>query len=194
MVSHQHLPSCVFPPVCRSGAASGCARTRASAVTRSAWAAALCPTTTGPVPPASTTITRAAAWRTVRSARTSLRAGAASPRTFCSKVHLPDYDRFVIHGGECMSDCPTRLTRDENRRYQLLNFHILKVWLLNGSNFSKKFVNRTVKNQCTFVIVSSYFCLDNLKCIRFYFMCFSLIVQHESEAFYFEYILNILRW
>ncbi|XP_056115157.1 insulin-like growth factor 1b receptor [Rhinichthys klamathensis goyatoka] len=34
---------------------------------------------------------------------------------FCSKVHLPDYDRFVIHGGECMSDCPPGFTRDENR-------------------------------------------------------------------------------
>ncbi|XP_059382831.1 insulin-like growth factor 1 receptor isoform X2 [Carassius carassius] len=36
-------------------------------------------------------------------------------KDFCSKVHLPDYDRFVIHGGECMSDCPPGFTRDENR-------------------------------------------------------------------------------
>ncbi|RXN38562.1 insulin-like growth factor 1 receptor [Labeo rohita] len=34
---------------------------------------------------------------------------------FCSKVHLPDYDRFVIHGGECMSDCPPGFTRDESK-------------------------------------------------------------------------------
>uniref|UniRef100_A0A8D0AUH6 Tyrosine-protein kinase receptor n=1 Tax=Sander lucioperca TaxID=283035 RepID=A0A8D0AUH6_SANLU len=24
----------------------------------------------------------------------------------CSKVHLPDFNSFVIHGGECMSECP----------------------------------------------------------------------------------------
>ncbi|XP_056317041.1 insulin-like growth factor 1b receptor [Danio aesculapii] len=35
-------------------------------------------------------------------------------RDFCSKVHLPDYDRFVIHAGECMSDCPPGFTRDES--------------------------------------------------------------------------------
>uniref|UniRef100_A0A665W2J6 Insulin-like growth factor 1 receptor n=1 Tax=Echeneis naucrates TaxID=173247 RepID=A0A665W2J6_ECHNA len=29
----------------------------------------------------------------------------------CSKVHLPDYDRFIIHGGECMPDCPSGYTR-----------------------------------------------------------------------------------
>ncbi|XP_051560277.1 insulin-like growth factor 1 receptor [Myxocyprinus asiaticus] len=33
----------------------------------------------------------------------------------CSKIHLPDYDRFVIHGGECMSDCPPGFTHDENQ-------------------------------------------------------------------------------
>uniref|UniRef100_A0A8C1BI39 Tyrosine-protein kinase receptor n=1 Tax=Cyprinus carpio carpio TaxID=630221 RepID=A0A8C1BI39_CYPCA len=36
-------------------------------------------------------------------------------KDLCSKVHLPDYDRFVIHGGECMSDCPPGFTRDENQ-------------------------------------------------------------------------------
>ncbi|XP_043101237.1 insulin-like growth factor 1b receptor isoform X2 [Puntigrus tetrazona] len=36
-------------------------------------------------------------------------------KDFCSRVHLPDYDRFVIHGGECMSDCPPGFTRDETR-------------------------------------------------------------------------------
>ncbi|KAL0978002.1 hypothetical protein UPYG_G00164560 [Umbra pygmaea] len=34
---------------------------------------------------------------------------------FCSHVHLPDYDRFVIHGGECMLDCPTGFTRKESQ-------------------------------------------------------------------------------
>uniref|UniRef100_A0A8C4I7F7 Tyrosine-protein kinase receptor n=1 Tax=Dicentrarchus labrax TaxID=13489 RepID=A0A8C4I7F7_DICLA len=29
----------------------------------------------------------------------------------CSKVHLPDYDSFIIHGGECMSECPSGYTR-----------------------------------------------------------------------------------
>ncbi|CAG5851922.1 unnamed protein product [Menidia menidia] len=29
----------------------------------------------------------------------------------CSKVHLPDYDTFVIHGGECMPECPSGYTR-----------------------------------------------------------------------------------
>ncbi|XP_049900346.1 insulin-like growth factor 1 receptor isoform X1 [Epinephelus moara] len=24
----------------------------------------------------------------------------------CSKVHLPDFNSFIIHGGECMSECP----------------------------------------------------------------------------------------
>ncbi|XP_052002563.1 insulin-like growth factor 1b receptor [Xyrauchen texanus] len=33
----------------------------------------------------------------------------------CSKIHLPDYDRFVIHGGECMADCPPGFTHDENQ-------------------------------------------------------------------------------
>ncbi|XP_028256756.1 insulin-like growth factor 1b receptor isoform X2 [Parambassis ranga] len=29
----------------------------------------------------------------------------------CSKVHLPDFDSFVIHGGECMPECPSGYTR-----------------------------------------------------------------------------------
>ncbi|XP_044227253.1 insulin-like growth factor 1 receptor isoform X2 [Thunnus albacares] len=29
----------------------------------------------------------------------------------CSKVHLPDFDSFIIHGGECMSECPSGYTR-----------------------------------------------------------------------------------
>nr|XP_046264139.1 insulin-like growth factor 1 receptor isoform X2 [Scatophagus argus] len=29
----------------------------------------------------------------------------------CSRVHLPDLDTFVIHGGECMSECPSGYTR-----------------------------------------------------------------------------------
>ncbi|KAF7660839.1 hypothetical protein LDENG_00273910 [Lucifuga dentata] len=29
----------------------------------------------------------------------------------CSKVHLPDFDTFIIHGGECMPDCPSGYTR-----------------------------------------------------------------------------------
>ncbi|KAG9266987.1 insulin-like growth factor 1 receptor [Astyanax mexicanus] len=33
----------------------------------------------------------------------------------CSRVHLPDYDRFVIHGGECMADCPPGFTRNESQ-------------------------------------------------------------------------------
>ncbi|XP_057186906.1 insulin-like growth factor 1b receptor [Triplophysa rosa] len=36
----------------------------------------------------------------------------------CSRVHLPDYDGFVIHRGECMADCPPGFMRDEN-----LNMH-----------------------------------------------------------------------
>ncbi|KAL6112769.1 igf1r [Pungitius sinensis] len=27
-------------------------------------------------------------------------------KELCSKVHLPDFNSFVIHGGECMSECP----------------------------------------------------------------------------------------
>ncbi|KAM9410730.1 insulin-like growth factor 1 receptor [Pholidichthys leucotaenia] len=30
---------------------------------------------------------------------------------YCSKVHIPDFDSFVIHGGECMNDCPSGYTR-----------------------------------------------------------------------------------
>ncbi|KAM3877370.1 insulin-like growth factor 1b receptor [Diretmus argenteus] len=29
----------------------------------------------------------------------------------CSKVHLPDFDSFVIHARECMSECPSGYTR-----------------------------------------------------------------------------------
>ncbi|KAA8595972.1 hypothetical protein FQN60_011263, partial [Etheostoma spectabile] len=29
----------------------------------------------------------------------------------CSKVHLPDFNSFVIHGGECMSECPHGYTQ-----------------------------------------------------------------------------------
>uniref|UniRef100_A0AAQ5ZJ85 Tyrosine-protein kinase receptor n=1 Tax=Amphiprion ocellaris TaxID=80972 RepID=A0AAQ5ZJ85_AMPOC len=29
----------------------------------------------------------------------------------CSKVHLPDFDSFIIHGGECMPECPSGYTR-----------------------------------------------------------------------------------
>ncbi|XP_061525812.1 insulin-like growth factor 1b receptor [Phycodurus eques] len=29
----------------------------------------------------------------------------------CSRVHLPDFDSFVIHKGECMSECPFGYTR-----------------------------------------------------------------------------------
>uniref|UniRef100_A0A8K9VFA2 Tyrosine-protein kinase receptor n=1 Tax=Oncorhynchus mykiss TaxID=8022 RepID=A0A8K9VFA2_ONCMY len=32
---------------------------------------------------------------------------------FCSSVHLPDFDRFVIHRRECMSDCPSGFTRNK---------------------------------------------------------------------------------
>uniref|UniRef100_A0A8C3AWX1 Tyrosine-protein kinase receptor n=1 Tax=Cyclopterus lumpus TaxID=8103 RepID=A0A8C3AWX1_CYCLU len=27
-------------------------------------------------------------------------------KELCSKVHLPDFNSFIIHGGECMSECP----------------------------------------------------------------------------------------
>lgn len=30
---------------------------------------------------------------------------------FCSKVHLPDPHTFVIHGQECMPECPSGYTR-----------------------------------------------------------------------------------
>nr|XP_020472840.1 insulin-like growth factor 1 receptor isoform X2 [Monopterus albus] len=29
----------------------------------------------------------------------------------CSKVHLPEFDSFIIHGGECMPECPSGYTR-----------------------------------------------------------------------------------
>uniref|UniRef100_A0A1A7WPP4 Tyrosine-protein kinase receptor n=1 Tax=Iconisemion striatum TaxID=60296 RepID=A0A1A7WPP4_9TELE len=29
----------------------------------------------------------------------------------CSQVHVPDFDTFVIHGGECLSECPSGYTR-----------------------------------------------------------------------------------
>ncbi|KAF0043523.1 hypothetical protein F2P81_004860 [Scophthalmus maximus] len=29
----------------------------------------------------------------------------------CSKVHLPEYDSFIIHGEECMPECPSGYTR-----------------------------------------------------------------------------------
>ncbi|XP_034039300.1 insulin-like growth factor 1 receptor isoform X2 [Thalassophryne amazonica] len=29
----------------------------------------------------------------------------------CSKVHLPDFDSFIIHAGECMPECPSGYTR-----------------------------------------------------------------------------------
>ncbi|XP_028999877.2 insulin-like growth factor 1b receptor isoform X2 [Betta splendens] len=29
----------------------------------------------------------------------------------CSRVHLPEFDSFVIHGGECMPECPSGYTR-----------------------------------------------------------------------------------
>ncbi|XP_067105721.1 insulin-like growth factor 1 receptor isoform X1 [Osmerus mordax] len=32
----------------------------------------------------------------------------------CSRVHVPDFDRFVIHEGECMPDCPSGYTRNED--------------------------------------------------------------------------------
>ncbi|XP_031676260.1 insulin-like growth factor 1 receptor [Oncorhynchus kisutch] len=35
---------------------------------------------------------------------------------FCSSVHLPDFDRFVIHRRECMSDCPSGFTRNKSKR------------------------------------------------------------------------------
>lgn len=54
-------------------------RTRGSVAIVSAWEAALNPTTTWPVLPASTTCMRIAACQTVPQALTSLRAGAASP-------------------------------------------------------------------------------------------------------------------
>ncbi|XP_064842599.1 insulin-like growth factor 1 receptor [Oncorhynchus masou masou] len=34
---------------------------------------------------------------------------------FCSSVHLPDFDRFVIHRRECMSDCPSGFTRNKSK-------------------------------------------------------------------------------
>uniref|UniRef100_A0A673Z0D1 Tyrosine-protein kinase receptor n=1 Tax=Salmo trutta TaxID=8032 RepID=A0A673Z0D1_SALTR len=34
---------------------------------------------------------------------------------FCSHVHLSDYDRFVIHRRECMSDCPSGFTRNKSK-------------------------------------------------------------------------------
>lgn len=54
---------------------------RASAVTPSAWAAALNQTMIRHVPPASITFTRTAALRPAHRAPTSLKAGAASPWT-----------------------------------------------------------------------------------------------------------------
>ncbi|KAK1798518.1 hypothetical protein P4O66_006816, partial [Electrophorus voltai] len=33
----------------------------------------------------------------------------------CSRIHLPDYEQFVIHGRECMSDCPPGFTRSEGQ-------------------------------------------------------------------------------
>ncbi|XP_034540942.1 insulin-like growth factor 1a receptor [Notolabrus celidotus] len=35
---------------------------------------------------------------------------------FCSQVHLPGDNHFVIHGGECMPDCPPGFTRNETNR------------------------------------------------------------------------------
>ena len=32
----------------------------------------------------------------------------------CSRVHVPDFDRFVIHEGECMPDCPSGYPRNED--------------------------------------------------------------------------------
>ncbi|XP_042351337.1 insulin-like growth factor 1a receptor isoform X2 [Plectropomus leopardus] len=34
----------------------------------------------------------------------------------CSQVHLPGDTHFVIHGGECMPDCPSGFTRNETNR------------------------------------------------------------------------------
>lgn len=34
----------------------------------------------------------------------------------CSNVHLPSDTHFVIHGGECMPDCPFGFTRNETNR------------------------------------------------------------------------------
>ncbi|XP_053282315.1 LOW QUALITY PROTEIN: insulin-like growth factor 1a receptor [Pleuronectes platessa] len=34
----------------------------------------------------------------------------------CSQVHLPGDSHFVIHGGECMADCPSGFTRNETNR------------------------------------------------------------------------------
>ncbi|XP_031675443.1 insulin-like growth factor 1 receptor, partial [Oncorhynchus kisutch] len=34
---------------------------------------------------------------------------------FCSSVHLPDFDRFVIHRRECMSECPSGFTRNKSK-------------------------------------------------------------------------------
>ncbi|XP_077953871.1 insulin-like growth factor 1 receptor isoform X2 [Gasterosteus aculeatus] len=35
----------------------------------------------------------------------------------CSQVHLPGDTPFVIHGGECMLDCPSGFTREANRMF-----------------------------------------------------------------------------
>lgn len=34
----------------------------------------------------------------------------------CSKVHLPEFDSFIIHGGECMPECPSGYTRTAPNR------------------------------------------------------------------------------
>lgn len=35
----------------------------------------------------------------------------------CSEVHLPYLERFVIHGGECMMECPPGFNRENSQRY-----------------------------------------------------------------------------
>lgn len=122
MVSLQHLPSCVFPPVCPKwcgqrvctdsgecchpqclGSCTVPDNDRACAACQHYYHEGRC------VEDCPLGTYKFEGWRCIT-------------KDFCSKVHLPDYDRFVIHGGECMSDCPPGFTRDENRRYQLLNF------------------------------------------------------------------------
>ena len=34
----------------------------------------------------------------------------------CSRLHLPNDHALVIHGGECLPDCPPGFTRNESNR------------------------------------------------------------------------------
>lgn len=39
----------------------------------------------------------------------------------CARVQHPDYDSFIIHGGECMSECPSGYTRTAPNRWAAIH-------------------------------------------------------------------------